>query len=187
MKNLSKALALAVLLLPGMAHADKWCSGANQHLWTFASGQVPLSYYCHNGSSDAPAQAWANDECQQAWGNLAVSNVIGGIIPTVQSFPDEAEFICSWTFQCRICVVGLLPHPLLDSRARLGPAEAGMAAAGVVKGQVLSIELHGAGGEEPFYLVDVVTDTEQVQVKVGAVTGDARVVKPEDDEGSCKP
>ena len=77
-------------------------------------------------------------------------------------------------------------HPVLRDRARLSPAEARMAATGVVsKGQVLLVALHGADGDEPYYLVDVVTDTEQVQVEVDAVTGRAQVVKP--DEENCQP
>lgn len=82
-------------------------------------------------------------------------------------------------------VDGFPPHPVLRDRARLGPAEAGMAATGVVnKGHVLLVALHGAGGDEPYYLVVVVTDTEEVQVEVDAVTGCAQVVR-HDEEGSC--
>ena len=76
-------------------------------------------------------------------------------------------------------------HPVRRDRARLGPAEARMAATGVVnKGHVLLVALHGTRGDEPYYLVDVVTDTELVQVEVDAVTGCAQVVK-HDEEGSC--
>src|ERR687888_250850 len=108
MKNLSKALALALLLVPVMAQARPWCSGENEHIWTYASGQTPFSYLCPNGSWTTQEQAWnwAEDVCELAWDNFAENYADDTGFDTHVYFieeddPDVDSNVCRWMYRCR--------------------------------------------------------------------------------------
>src|SRR4051812_21560452 len=98
MKNLSKALALALLLIPGAAHAVPWCTGNNQLIWIYASGQTPYTYACNNTGTTTITQAaaYAQARCQQAWNNFASNYTDDGFFPVIYSVPVPGN-----TSQCR--------------------------------------------------------------------------------------
>lgn len=192
MKNLSKALALALLLAPAAAQAIPWCKADNQHIWTFSSGQTPYTFDCDDVGTPTItyAEAYAETHCQQGWDNFASDYAFDG--PRHQLYYTQIPGnpgMCRWKYRCRGCVLGHLPYIIADHPARLRPADAAMAATDVVKGVVMKIEISDDGDDEadqegPHYLVDVLTETRMVQVVVDATTGRAQIVT-DDDEVSC--
>lgn len=190
MKNLSKIFALALLLVPGAAQADQWCNGNNQHIWTYASGQTPYTYQCDDIETQTVTQAseYAYNKCQLAWDNFAsnAASVIGnaGFQSHIYSAPASGmPGYLRWKYRCRACRTGF---PYLEpNREVLGPAVVGDIATELVAGKALSIVLHDADGDRPYYLVDVLSKTEQVQVVVDANTGHAEVVR-EEEGGVCR-
>ncbi len=187
MKNLSKVLALALLLVPGAAQAEEWCHGDNEHIWTYASGQTNYTFQCDDVETPTITQAsqYASDRCQLSWDNFASHYAFSGPVSILYSMPDNDQPGYSrWMYRCRACVHGHFPY-LSPRPARLGPAEVGGIATGEVAGQVVSIVLHDAEGDRPYYLVDVLSKSEQVQVEVDANTGAAEVVK-QGEGGVCR-
>jgi len=188
MKNLSKLLALALLLAPAAAQARPWCSGEDENIWTYFVGQAPYTFSCDDVATPTVTQAaeYAEDSCQQRWDTFASNYSDNG--PRFQIYYTEIgnTGMCRWKYRCKACVVGLLPHIILERPAVLGPAEAGNVAHNVVKGVVMGIELRDDGKIPAFYLVDVLTETAQVQVEVDATTGRAQVVTDEE-AASCLP
>lgn len=177
MKNLSKALVLAVLLTPGAVQAIEWCTGDNEHIWTFASGQTPYTFFCDDidTPSITSAQNFTVNQCQEAWDNFASDYSDDGPVIQNYSIPIGGNE-CRWMYRCLACIDGYLPAISIN-RPHLAPADAGGVAEDLVKGVVLSVRLYDAGGRAPYYLVDVVTDTAQVQVRVDATTGHAQIVE----------
>ena len=195
MKNLSKALALALLLAPAAAQAIPWCKADNQHIWTFSSGQTPYTFDCDDVGTPTItyAQAYAETHCQQGWDNFASDYAFSGPRHQLYYAPIPGNpGMCRWKYRCRGCVLGFLPHIWLERvPAVLGPADAGNVAANLVKGLVMKIEISDDGDDEAdqersSYLVDVLTETGMVQVVVDATTGRAQIVT-DDDEVSCRP
>jgi len=189
MKNLSKALAFALLLIPVAAQARPWCSGENELVWIYASGQTPYTYACNDVGTPAITQAaaYAQTKCQQSWDNFASSYTDDGFFPVIYTAPVPGQTgMCRFKYKCRACVIGHLPYILHQHPAHLTPAAAGEVAGGVAGGEVLSVGLHRNGDGEPYYLVDVLTDKEQVQVEVDGTTGRAQIVKQEDGAGVCR-
>ena len=191
MKNLSKALALALLLAPVAAQARPWCSGEDEHIWTYFVGQAPYTFPCDD--VDTPtvtlAAAHAEAECQERWDTFASNFSDNG--PRFQIYYTEIgnSGICRWKYRCKACIVGFLP--LLERPAVLGPADAGHVATGLVKGVVMSVKISDDGDDEAdqeysSYLVDVLTETRIVQVVVDATTGKAQIVT-DDEPVSCLP
>lgn len=190
MKNLLKALALALLLaVPGAAHAMPWCTGDNQLIWVYASGQTPYTFPCVDDSTPAMSQAsaFAQTKCQQAWNNFASNYTNDGFFPIVYSAPVPGNMgMCRMKYACRACVLGHLPYFPHVTPAHLTPAVAAGVATGATGGTVLSVGLHRSADGEPYYLVDVLTDSDQVQVEVDGTTGRAQIVKQEDGAPSCR-
>lgn len=191
MKNLSNCLALALLLAPTAAQADQWCNADGQHRWTYASGQAPYTFQCDDVETPSVTQAsqYAYNKCQLAWDNFA-SNVVtvidsAGFQSSIYSVPVSGmPGFCRWKYRCRACRTGF---PILEARPEvLGPAVVGGIATDLVAGKVQSIVLHGAGGDRPYYLVDVLAKSEQVQVEVDAQSGHAEVIKEEEGGGICR-
>ncbi len=190
MKNLSKMFALALLLAPGAAHADQWCNGDDEHVWRYAFGQTTYTFQCDdvNTQTVTLASNYAYNTCQLAWDNFA-SNVVtvidnAGFQSSIYSVPVSGmSGTCRWKYRCRACRTGF---PFLDPRPEvLGPAVVGGIATDLVAGKVLSIALHDASGDRPYYLVDILSKFEQVQVEVDAQSGRAEVVK-EEEGGVCR-
>jgi len=189
MKNLSKALALALLLIPVAAQARPWCTGENEHIWVYASGQTPYTYVCDDVGTPSItlAAAYAQTKCQQSWDNFASNYTDDGFVPIIYTAPVPGQAgMCRFKYKCRACVTGFLPHIILQHPAHLTPAAAGDVATGVTGGQVLSVGLQRSEDGEPYYLVDVLTDSEQVQVSVDGTTGRAEVIKQEDGAAVCR-
>jgi uncharacterized membrane protein YkoI len=188
MKNLSKALALALLLTPVAAQADQWCHGDNQHIWTYASGQMPITFSCSyvGTPSITQAETYANNKCQIAWDNFASNYTDNGFVAILYYTEIGNTNVCRWKYRCRACMDGYPPY-IPGPRPVLGPAEAGHAAVSLAKGVVLSVELHDADKEDPFYQVDVLTESEQVQVEVDATTGRAEIVKQDGNQLGIRP
>ncbi|HBL31619.1 MAG TPA: hypothetical protein DD490_32760 [Acidobacteria bacterium] len=188
MKNLSKVLALALLLAPAAARADQWCHGDDEHIWTFFTGQAPYTYMCDDVDTPTVTQAaeYADTQCEDRWDAFASNYSDDG--PRFQIYHVEIgnTNICRWKYRCKACVIGFLPHIFLEPVAQLGPAAAGNVANELVKGMVRAIKLHADGRVPPFYLVDVLTDTKEVQVEVDATTGRAQIVA-DDETAGCLP
>jgi len=194
MKNLSKALALALLLAPVAAQARPWCSGENEHIWTYFVGQAPYTFPCDDVGTPTITQAaeYAETHCQQRWDTFASNYSDNGPRFQIYYTHISGTNYCRWKYRCKACVTGFMPHIWLERvPAVLGPADAGNVAAELVKGLVMKIDISDDGDDEAdqehfSYLVDVLTEARMVQVVVDATTGKAQIVT-DDETASCLP
>ncbi len=186
MKNLSKVFALALLLAPGAVQAEQWCDGNNEHVWRYKTGLMPDNYNPDNANLQTLQQVsdYISAACELAWDQLGLDTASFIASPGFHFAIYSAGDPLEWRYRCLACRNG---YPYLDPRPEVvGPAVVGGIVTELVAGKVVSIVLHGAGGDRPYYLVDVLSKSELVQVEVDATSGRAELVKEEEGGGICR-
>ena len=187
MKNLSKLFALSLLLAPGAAVAERWCDQSGEHVWKYRTALIPDIYNPGSGDLDdlTAVSNYVLSQCEHYWTNYA--SHVGAVIDSA-GYRERIDLSGNpprWRYSCLACRIGF---PVFNPRpAVLGPAVVGDIVTDLVSGQLVSVVLHKADGDRPYYLADVLSKSEIVQVEVDATSGRAEVVKEEEGQGGICP
>lgn len=170
-------LSLSLLALSFQTHAaqEPTCGDLGMWTWNFASGVL--------GGAD-PGEA-----CEEAWNDYAsgIADSPGYSISYGTSLVSVDPPICVGVYYCKACR-GYVANPVEVAPAPIPPGQAGHTAERIAPGEIFKIERHDDfEGMQVAYTVDILGPEGKVQVIVDGMTGEAALVKP-DDQGnsSCQ-
>lgn len=170
-------VACALVAFPASAALDGSGCPDGSTQWVYASGSTGIGWLATPGNGINTATSVAQFECSQAWSNVGVNPTYSMYMNVVYGVGDP-----TWSYACIACINSIvqnLNHAVEDLAIDFGGA--GGIGGQVGGGIVIGVDLKDVKSPDgPKYHVDVLRETEIVQVIVDARTGEAHVVGEEE-------